>query len=107
MGFFNITKKEAASLTSDCYTGSVVPNYTIEKVLGTIQFTRKGMDGDVIDKVDDMFENLVKCAKKDGADAVINAKMTTGSYQEGGSGWIVSYITVYGESVILKYNVKD
>ena len=107
MGFFKPKKGETSLLTRDCYTGSVVPNYTIEKVLGTIQFTRKGIDGNVIDEVDDIFKNLVKCAEKEGADAVINAKMTTGSYQEGGSGWIVSYITVYGESVILKYNVKD
>ena len=107
MGFFKPTEAETSSLTRDCYTGSVVPNYTIEKVLGTIQFTRKGIDGNVLDKVDDMFKSLVKCAEKEGADAVVNAKITTGSYQQQGSGWVVSYIIVYGEAVKLKYKIKD
>jgi hypothetical protein len=109
MGFFKSKQMEKISIISDCYTGSVVPNYTIEKVLGTIQLTRNGLDGNnVVDVVNDMFKSLVKCAEKEGADAVINVKTTTGSYEDRNEGgWIVSYITVYGEAVKLKYKIKD
>ena len=103
MGFFTSNEKEKISIIKNCYTGSVVPDYEIQEVLGLIQFTKNKIA--VVDVVNDMFKLLVKHAEKEGADAVINSKIMTGSYTEGAGH--SSYITVYGEAVKLKYKVKD
>ena len=106
MGFFTSNEKEKISIIKNCYTGSVVPDYEIQEVLGLIQFTKtKIAVVDVVDVVNDMFKLLVKHAETEGADAVINSKIMTGSYTEGAGH--SSYITVYGEAVKLKYKVKD
>jgi uncharacterized protein YbjQ (UPF0145 family) len=100
MGLFS--KDEFFSMTKDLYTGSVVPGYTIDSVLGTVQFSKNKIESKVLDDVDFMLETLVSSAKGKGADAVVNFKISSGTYDRGGN-YATSYIIVYGEAVTLKY----
>jgi len=100
MGFL---KGDTSSWTENCYTGGTVENKKIETYLGMIQYTRTDIDVDVKTKISDIFNSLVNNAKEDGADAVINVKMTTGTYQVGTSK-TTTYITVFGEGVVFEKN---
>lgn len=103
MGLFGIgTPKEISSHVIDCYTRSDVPGRTIEKSIGLVQYTKKGIGGDVTDEIDGIFQSLIQTAKEKGANAVVNTRITTGSYHQQGSKWEVTYIIAYGEAVILK-----
>ena len=103
MGLFGMgTPKETASIISDCYTRSDVPGRTIEKSIGLVQYTKKGIAGDIPSEIDGLFQSLSQMAREKGANAVVNVRMTTGSYHQQGSQWEVTYIVVYGEAVILK-----
>jgi len=93
---------ETASLVTNCYTRSDVPGKTIEKSLGLIQFTKKGIKGNITKEIDGIFESLIRVAREQGANAVINVQLTTGSYEEAVNQWEASYLIVYGEAVILK-----
>jgi uncharacterized protein YbjQ (UPF0145 family) len=102
MGLFGIgTPSEATSLIGDCYTRDNVPGRTIEKSMGLVQFTKKGIAGDVPKEIDGIFHSLVQTARESGANAVVNVRVTTGSYQQQGSQWEVTYIVAYGDAVIL------
>ena len=101
MGLFGMgTPKETASIISDCYTRGDVPGRTIEKSIGLVQYTQKGIAGDVPSEIDGVFQSLLQAAREKGANAVLNVRMTTGSYHQQGSQWEVTYIVVYGEAVI-------
>ena len=109
MGFFHKkansfleSGSETASLIENCYTRSDVPGKTIEKSLGLIQFTKKGIKGNITKEIDGIFESLIRVAREQGANAVINVQLTTGSYEEAVNQWEASYLIVYGEAVILK-----
>ena len=103
MGLFGIgTPKESASIISGCYTRSDVPGRTIEKSIGLVQYTKKGIAGDVTSEIDGVFQSLLQVAREKGANAIVNVRMTTGAYQQQGSQWEVTYFVVYGEAVILK-----
>ncbi|MDL1971612.1 MAG: heavy metal-binding domain-containing protein [Candidatus Desulfofervidaceae bacterium] len=102
MGFFGIASKEASALVEGLYTRSEVPGKIISKSYGLIYYTKKGIAGDITKEIDKIFQNLLNIAKEKGANAVINVRMMTGSYQQQGSGWEVTYITVYGEAVVLE-----
>ena len=50
--------KETASIISDCYTRSEVPDQIIEKSIGLVQYTKKGIAGDVPSEIDGIFQSL-------------------------------------------------
>lgn len=103
MGLFGIgTPSETSSLISDCYTMGDVPGREIEKSMVLVQFTKKGVAGDVPNEIDGVFQSLVQTAREKGANAVVNVRVTTGSYQQQGSQWEVTYIVAYGEAVVLR-----
>lgn len=103
MGLFGLgTPEDTASHISDCYTRSDVPGRAIETSIGLVQYTKKGIAGDVPNEIDGIFQSLTQIAKEKGANAVVNARITTGSYHQQGSQWEVTYIIAYGEAVILK-----
>ena len=103
MGLFGFgTPKETASLIEDCYTRADVPCRTIEKSLGIVQYTKKGIAGDVPNEIHAIFQSLLQIAREKGANAVVNVRIATGSYQQQGSQWETTYIVAYGEAVILK-----
>ena len=103
MGFFNsFFEDENFFNIKDLYMNNFVPGKEIEKSLGLVAYTRKGIAGNVVDKINDIFREFLKKAKERGADAVINTRVTTGTYQQQGSGWNATYVVIYGEAVKLK-----
>jgi len=56
----------------------------------------------VNEKMEEMMDSFFNKAVELGADAVINLKFENGSYQQNGSGWVVSYLMIYGEAVLTK-----
>ena len=88
------------SITKSITTLDVVPGKKILESLGIIQYTRKGIKGDITKSIlNDLFECLLSHAINSGANHVINTKVVTGSYQQQGSALVVTYITVYGDAV--------
>lgn len=77
----------------------------ITKNLGLVQFTIKGLAGDTPEKIAEVFEGLMRVAREKGANAVINATMATGAYEQQGSRWQVTYLTVYGDAVIASQDI--
>lgn len=99
--FPSINKKTSfGSVISDCYTMSEVPSRTIEKSLGLVQYTEKGIRIDITDKIDNILQSLLQIAREKGANAVVNVRITTGTYSESEE-WVATYIIAYGEAVIL------
>jgi uncharacterized protein YbjQ (UPF0145 family) len=82
------------------YTTSSIPNKKIKKSLGLVSYVKKGIEGDVIDKIEDIYKDFFKLAKEKGANAIINTQLITGTYQQQGSGWNSTYIIIYGEAII-------
>ena len=66
-----------------------------------MQYTKKGIAGDILNEIDGIFKSLLQVARDKGANAVLNVRIITGSYQQQGSAWEVTYIVAYGEAVIL------
>jgi uncharacterized protein YbjQ (UPF0145 family) len=80
----------SSGLIEGCYTLATVPGRTITKSLGTVQFTKKGLAGDMPDESMGIFQSLLEVAKRAGGNAVINVRLITGSYQRQGSQWQVT-----------------
>ena len=90
------------SYMKDIYTNNIIPGKEIKTSLGLISYTKKGIGGNIIDEIDNCFKNFLKLAKDKGADAIINARIVTGTYQQQGSGWNATYLIIYGEAVKFK-----
>lgn len=102
MPFFDKTFKTSVITNKNCYLGSTVPGKNIEKSYGLVIQTTKGLNGNVNDEMEKMVDSFFDKATELGANAVVNLKFENGSYQQNGSGWIVSYILIYGEAVLVK-----
>lgn len=92
---------ESASIIEGCTTLSQVPGKEIIKSLGLIEYTKKGVAGDAPKVSSGIFESLLAAAKEKGANAVVNVKLMSGSYQAQGSQWQVTYIIAYGDAVVV------
>ncbi|MBO1518810.1 heavy metal-binding domain-containing protein [Oceanisphaera pacifica] len=84
-----------------CYTSESVPGRTISKSFGLVEVTQKGVAGDIPERSETIFNSLLSVAEALGANAVVNVRVVTGSYQQQGSGWQYSYVIAYGDAVIL------
>lgn len=91
----------ANSFVEDCYISPTVAGREIVECKGTIVYIEKSIDGDITDKKAGFLRGLVSEAKKKGANAVVNVRLTIGSYQEMGSGRNKSYVVAYGDAVRL------
>lgn len=100
MGLFG--SKCSSALVEGCYTTVQVPCKKIVKNIGLVEYNQKGITGDIPKCCESIFKSLLETAKEKGGNAVINVQLTTGSYQQQGSGWIVSYVIAYGDAVILE-----
>lgn len=87
MGLFGIASKETFAFIEGLYTRSDVPGKTISKSYGLVQYTKKGIAGDITKEINEIFQKLFSIAKEKGANAVVNVRMMTGSYQQQGSQW--------------------
>lgn len=105
MSWFDFdNSKESTSLIDGCYTLSEVPGYKISKSIGLIQYTRKGIAGDIPGISEDIFKRLLSAAKEKGANAVVNVRIVSGSYEQQGSKWAVTYVLAYGDAVLIESN---
>lgn len=103
MGLFNIGgPKSSTDLIEGCYTLSEVPGKRIGKSLGLIEYTMKGLAGDMPEESSGIFRGLLESALEKGANAVVNVRITSGSYQQQGSQWQVTYVIAFGDAVILE-----
>jgi len=94
--------EESAALIDGCYTLGEIPGKKIARALGIIKYAKKGISGDVPRISDGIFKNLLSAARDKGANAVVNVRLVSGSYQAKGSAWIVTYIIAYGDAVIVE-----
>lgn len=103
MSLFGIGKpKGVAGIVEGCYSLSEVPGRKITKVIGLVEYTINEIDGGDVNRLSEgIFKSLLSIAEKLGANAVVNVRLTTGSYQQLGSGWISTYIIAYGDAVVL------
>ena len=96
---FGKTSKTSFINESNCYIGSQIPGKIIEKSFGLVSQITKGVDGNINDKIEEMMGSFIDQSNNLGGNAIINFRVESGSYQQNGSGWVVSYIILYGESV--------
>ena len=103
MGLFGMGgSNHSSGFIEGCYTMHEVPGKTRSRALGLIEYTQKGIAGDIPKLSEDIFQGLLTAAKKRGANAVVNVRIMSGSYQEQDSQWEVTYIVAYGDAVILE-----
>ena len=103
MGLFSLgSAKESSSVIENCHVRSEVPGKEIIKTIGLVQYTKKGIAGDVTGEISGVFQSLLKAATEKGANAVVNVRFETGSYHKQGSQWEVTYVTAFGEGVVLE-----
>lgn len=92
--------EESAAIIEGCYTLQEIPGRRITKSLGLIEYTKKGIAGDIPKISDEIFRSLFSAAKERGANAVVNVRLVSGSYHAQGSQWEVTYVVAYGDAVI-------
>ncbi len=103
MGIFNFGGSETSSgLLENCHILPEVPGKKVMKSFGLVYFTQKNLAGNVPQEMHSIFSELLEAAKKSGANAVVNIKLTSGSYEAQCSNRTVTYIIAYGDAVILK-----
>ncbi len=101
MSFFTGNKTKT-HLIVGCTTLDHVPGNKITCSLGVIEHTEKDIGGDAAELIPHILQTLLQEAVKAGAHAVVNVKISTGTYQQQGSGWDHTYITAYGDAVMLE-----
>lgn len=85
-----------------CYTLAEVPGRRITKSLGLVEYTYGYPLGEMPNGSAGIFEKLLDTARESGANAVVNVRLTTGSYQRQGSQMQVTYVVAFGDAVILE-----
>ena len=101
MGILDPTFLSTFAANNKCYLGQNIPGKNITKSLGLISMVTKGINGNVNKIYEELIQDFVKKLQESGASAVINFRFEIGSYQQQGSGWITTYIIIYGEAVII------
>jgi len=102
MGLFGMGgSNHNSGFIEGCYTMHEIPGKNISRALGLIEYTQKGIAGDMPKLCEEIFEGLLASAKKKGANAVVNVRVMAGSYQERDSQWEVTYVVAYGDAVIV------
>src|SRR3989338_2318428 len=98
MGFFG-GAKSAAGVFPGCYTRGEIPGQRIVESLGLVEFTQKGIAGDMPEAITDIFFGLLAEVQEKGGNAAINVRLMSGTYQRQGSGWNETYVVAYGDAV--------
>lgn len=92
---------QKAALIEECYTLDHVPGKQIKSSLGLVEYTKIGITGDVPKLSEGIFQSLLQSAREKGANAVVNVRLVSGSYDAQGTKWQETYIIAYGDAVIL------
>jgi hypothetical protein len=97
----NKNAKSKVALIPDCYSSPAPPGRQVTRNLGLIEITNRQIADEAPYQAAKLLEALLAAAREAGANAVVNVQLVAGSYQEGGSNWIYSYVTAYGDAVVL------
>ena len=97
----NKNAKAKIALIADCYSSPAPPGRQVVKNLGLIEITSRQIADEAPYQAAKLLESLMTAAREAGANAVVNVRLVAGSYQESGSNWIYSYVTAYGDAVVL------
>ncbi len=98
----NIPLETSSELFEGCSTLDHIPGKTIKESLGLIEYITKGVAGDIHRSCAGIFGGLLEVALSAGANAVVNARHVSGSYQNPGTGKNVNYVIAYGDAVIVE-----
>jgi len=102
MDFFSKEPSVKVGFFPMCFVSGSVPGRKIKRSFGVIKATTAEILGSYKSEEDLVTTALWEEAEKLGADAIVNFRYETGSYQKNGTGWVASYIIVYGDAVILE-----
>lgn len=97
---FIAKKQTEGALVKGCFTSEVPTGYTIQKMLGMVHYTINQVDIDFPEKSAELFKGILDVAKQAGANAVVNVKISSSSY-EYGNGPTRSNIMIYGDAVVM------
>lgn len=100
LGLFDSTFESTFAFSDKCFLGQTIPGKQIRKSLGLISMVTKGINGNINKSYESLIETLIQKLDEIGGNAIINLRFESGSYQQQGSGWISTYILIYGEAVI-------
>lgn len=102
MGLFSKGPKVTTGHYPMCFTSGFVPGRNIKQSFGMIRATTAEISGSYKSEEELITVALCKEAEKLGANAIINFRYETGSYQKNGAGWVTSYLIAYGDAVTLE-----
>lgn len=97
---FDSTFASTILFNNKCFIGANIPGKNIQKSLGLISMVTKGINGNINKEITGLMNDFVSAAEKRGGDSIINFRYESGPYQQQGSGWVVSYLLMYGEVVV-------
>lgn len=100
LGLFDPTFESTFSFSDKCFLGHTIPGKHIRKSLGLISMVTKGINGNINKLYDGLMQKFLQKLDELGGNAIVNIRFETGSYQQQGSGWINTFILIYGEAVI-------
>jgi hypothetical protein len=107
---YDLVARPASSHAASCHTTAEVPGKVIRRALGLVQYTLNLIPGESAHlAVGEMFDGLLDAARSAGGNAVIQARLVTGSHGEIGprewgnqtEGTLSTYVVAYGEAVVL------
>ncbi|KHT23411.1 heavy metal-binding domain-containing protein [Pectobacterium carotovorum] len=101
MGFFSKEPLVSTGNFPMCFSSHTVPGREIKKSFGVIKSITAEISGSYESEEELVTTALCKEAKKLGANAIVNFRYETGSYQKNGARWVNSYLIAYGDAVIL------
>ncbi|QQK72174.1 YbjQ family protein [Pectobacterium versatile] len=101
MGFFSKEPSVSTGNFPMCFSSHTVPGREIKKSFGVIKAITAEISGSYESEEELVTTALCKEAKKLGANAIVNFRYETGSYQKNGTSWVNSYLIAYGDAVIL------
>jgi uncharacterized protein YbjQ (UPF0145 family) len=99
MGIFDPTFESVFLSNNKCFLGQNIPGKSIKKSLGLISMVTKGINGNITKVYEDLMCNFIQKLEELGGNAITNFRFETGSYQQQGSAWVVTYLLIYGEAV--------
>lgn len=94
--------RENTFMTQGCTTLPSLPGYDAVESLGIVEYVIKNVAGDITKRETSVFQKLLETANKSGANAVVNARIMTDSYEAQRPKWQVTYVISYGDAVVVK-----
>lgn len=94
-------RKENPVAHGACFMSPTVPGKLLKQSFGMIEHTETGIAGDAPKQTNAILTKLLLAANKLGANAVVNVRLTTGTYHAA-LGGMVTYLIAAGDAVVLE-----